>query len=153
MWILNWTREMFLESWHILLESAPWVLVGLFMAGMVKAFVPERTVAGHLGGKGWRAVVKASILGVPLPLCSCSVVPTAVALRRQGASRGATTAFMISTPESGVDSVAVTWALLDPVMTVVRPLAAVATATFAGLLVEAGPFRESAGDAPMPGGT
>jgi len=78
--------------------------------------------------------LKASLLGVPLPLCSCGVLPSAVSLRKQGAGKGATLAFLISTPETGIDSIAVSWALLDPIMTVARPLVAFLTATFAGTM-------------------
>ena len=80
-------------------------------------------------------MVKASLFGIPLPLCSCGVIPAAVGLRKQGASRGASAAFLVSTPESGVDSIAITWALLDPLMTVIRPVAAFITATLTGILI------------------
>ena len=81
----------------------------------------------------FKSVFKAAFLGIPLPLCSCGVLPAAVSLRKQGANTGATTAFLISTPESGVDSLAITYALLDPLMTVARPVAAFTTATAAGI--------------------
>jgi len=96
-------------------------------------------VGRHLGGNRVSSVFKAAVLGVPLPLCSCAVLPAAAELRRQGAGKGAVTAFLISTPESGVDSIAVTWALLDSIMTVLRPLAAFLTAAAAGLITL---FRE-----------
>jgi uncharacterized membrane protein YraQ (UPF0718 family) len=121
--------------WEILAESAPYVLFGFFAAGLLKALLPTEAVARHLGEKSAGAVLKASLLGIPLPLCSCGVIPAAVELRRQGASKGASAAFLVSTPESGVDSMAITWALLDPVMTVIRPLSAFITATVAGLLI------------------
>ena len=92
-------------------------------------------VARHLGGNSKLSVVKASLFGIPLPLCSCGVIPAAIGLRRQGAGRGASAAFLVSTPESGVDSIAITYALLDPVMTVLRPVAAFITATVTGLLI------------------
>lgn len=74
-------------------------------------------------------------MGIPLPLCSCGVIPVSIGLRKQGASKGATTAFLIATPETGVDSIAITYALLDPLMTVIRPLAAFVTACIAGMIV------------------
>jgi uncharacterized membrane protein YraQ (UPF0718 family) len=134
--------EILMESWHVLVESAPYVLLGFFVAGLLKAFVPDSFMARHLGGSSFRSVVKAAVIGVPLPLCSCGVLPAALGLRRQGASKGATTAFMISTPETGVDSMAVTYALIDPIMTVVRPVAATVTAVVAGVLVNLFPGRE-----------
>jgi uncharacterized membrane protein YraQ (UPF0718 family) len=127
------------ESWHILNESAIYVLFGFFAAALAKAFIPENLVAKHLGKDDTSSVLKASLLGVPLPLCSCGVIPAAIGLRKQGASKGSTTAFLISTPESGADSVAITWALLDPIMTIARPLAAFFTASVAGVLVNALP--------------
>lgn len=137
------------QSWLVLLDSAPFVLFGLAVAGLLKAFLPEDFVARHLGKKSFGSVLKASLLGAPLPLCSCGVVPAAAGLRRQGASRGATAAFLVSTPETGVDSIAVTYALLDPLMTVLRPLAALVTATCAGLLVNLLP-DETAPDITLP---
>ncbi len=132
---MNLLARILMESWSILLDSAPYVLFGMLMAGLVKTFLPENFVARHLGGKSAGSVLKASLMGVPLPLCSCGVVPAALGLRKQGAGKGATAAFLISTPETGVDSIAITWALLDPIMTVVRPVAAFVTATITGILV------------------
>lgn len=148
MWLL--VVSIFIESWQVLVESAPYVVFGFFVAGLLKAFVPDAFMARHLGKSSVGSVVKAAVIGVPLPLCSCGVLPAALGLRRQGASKGATTAFMISTPETGVDSMAVTYALIDPVMTVVRPVAATITAIFAGLLVNAFPEREGAPSGPRP---
>jgi uncharacterized membrane protein YraQ (UPF0718 family) len=123
------------ESWAMLLEASPFMLLGLVAAGLLKALVSDDFVSKHLGGHGPKSVVKASLFGLPLPLCSCGVLPAAAGLRKQGAGKGATAAFMISTPETGVDSVAVTYALLDPIMTVVRPLAALVTAMAAGFAI------------------
>ncbi|WP_084301941.1 SO_0444 family Cu/Zn efflux transporter [Desulfonatronovibrio hydrogenovorans] len=123
------------ESWLIYLESAPYILLGFLAAALIKSFMPGNIISRHLGKNGTTSVIKASLLGVPLPLCSCAVVPTAMGLKSQGASNGAATAFLISTPETGVDSISVTYALLDPLMTVIRPVSAFLTATMAGLLV------------------
>lgn len=131
-----------LESWYVLVEAGPYVLFGFFVAGLLKAYVPDSFLANHLGGKSVGSVIKAAVIGVPLPLCSCGVLPAALGMRKQGASKGATTAFMISTPETGVDSMAVTYALIDPIMTVIRPIAASVTAIFAGVLVNAFPDKE-----------
>ncbi|UZP66314.1 SO_0444 family Cu/Zn efflux transporter [Desulfovibrio mangrovi] len=143
----------FAAVWDILLEASPYVLFGFFVAGLLKGFLPADFVARHLG-KGKRApVLKAALFGIPLPLCSCGVIPAAAGLRTQGASKGATTSFLISTPETGVDSMAVTYALLDPLMTVLRPLAAFISAITAGLLVDILPaerdtFRPQSATAP-----
>jgi hypothetical protein len=142
------------QCWHILNESSVYILFGFLMAGLSRAFLSDKLVAKELGKNGISSVLKASLLGIPFPLCSCGVIPAAVGLRKQGASKGATTAFMISTPESGVDSIAITWALLDPVMTVVRPLAAFITATIGGLLINTLPDEEKEQPAwEQPGGT
>ncbi|MHC4859961.1 MAG: permease, partial [Planctomycetota bacterium] len=116
-------------------ESAPYLLVGFFLAGVLGVVVPERQVYRHLGGNRFRSVALASFLGIPLPLCSCSVLPTVASLRKSGASKGAATSFLISTPETGPDSIGLTYALLDPIMTVMRPLAALITALLTGSLV------------------
>ena len=123
--------------WDILVDSSIWMLFGFFMAGLLRAFVPSDLVARHLGKNQSGNVFKAALFGVPLPLCSCGVIPAAAGLRRQGASKGATASFLISTPETGVDSIAVSWALLDPLMTVLRPLSAFLTAMMTGLFIDA----------------
>jgi uncharacterized membrane protein YraQ (UPF0718 family) len=123
------------EAWAVLMEAAPWLVGGFVLAGAVHVLLPARWAITHLGQPGWSSVVKASLLGVPLPLCSCSVIPVASSIRRRGASRGATASFLVSTPESGVDSIAISYALLGPFLAVVRPLAAFATAITAGSLI------------------
>ncbi|MBW2030405.1 MAG: SO_0444 family Cu/Zn efflux transporter [Deltaproteobacteria bacterium] len=130
---MGFLLEAFKEAWGLLLDSAVYVLFGILMAGLMRVFVNPESVGRHLGTGRFRSVLKASILGIPVPLCSCGVLPAAASLRKQGANRGATTAFLISTPESGVDSIALTYALLDPLMTVARPATAFATAMAAGI--------------------
>lgn len=124
------------ESWQVVLEAGPFMVVGFFVAGLIHAFVPMQQVVRHLGQPGLKGVAKAALLGAPLPLCSCSVIPVASAIRRQGASRGATASFLVSAPETGVDSIAISYVLLGPVMAVVRPVAAVLTAFVAGGFIE-----------------
>lgn len=124
-----------IESWNILLDSSIYIFFGFFIAGLLKAFLPENLISSHLGNGKLSSVLKASALGVPIPLCSCGVIPAAAGLREQGASKGATASFMISTPETGVDSIAVTYALLDPIMTIIRPVAAFITATVTGIFI------------------
>ncbi|MBW2520276.1 MAG: SO_0444 family Cu/Zn efflux transporter [Deltaproteobacteria bacterium] len=130
------------ESWLVFKEAAPFVLFGFFAAGILKVLIPERTIVKHLGGNGFRSVFKASLFGVPLPLCSCGVIPVAVGLRKQGASKGATASFLVSVPETGVDSVAITWALLDPFMTIIRPVSAFITALATGSLINLLPEKK-----------
>lgn len=116
-------------------EMSPYILLGFFIAGLMHAFVPQRTFARHLAGTGWRSVVKAAAIGIPLPLCSCGVLPTAIAMRRNGASRASSTSFLIATPQTGIDSIAATWSLLGPAFAVIRPIAALVTAVFGGMAV------------------
>jgi len=120
--------------WSMLADAGVYVLFGFLVAGLVHVFASQAWMTRHLGGRGLGTVLKAALVGAPLPLCSCSVLPAAYALRRKGAGRGATVAFLISTPETSVDSIAVTWALMGPVMAIVRPLAATVTAVVAGIL-------------------
>lgn len=128
-----------MELLHSLLfmlnEMSPYILLGFFIAGVMHAFIPQRTFARHLSGTGWKAVVKSAAIGIPLPLCSCGVLPTAIAMRRNGASRAASTSFLISTPQTGVDSIAATWSLLGPAFALLRPLAALITAVLGGMAV------------------
>ena len=114
--------------WHslvgILYEMSPYILLGFLIAGFLHEFVKPATMSRHLAGRGWKPVVKAALFGIPLPLCSCGVLPTAVGLHRQGASKGATTSFLIATPQTGVDSIAATYSLLGLPLAIIRPIAA-----------------------------
>ena len=94
---MNILVEIFTESWKLLQESSIYVLFGIFVAGLMHVFVRPEAVSRHLGRGKVSSVLKAAALGVPIPLCSCGVLPAAVSLKRQGASNGATTAFLIST--------------------------------------------------------
>jgi uncharacterized membrane protein YraQ (UPF0718 family) len=120
---------------ELFLESAPWLILGFILAGLLKVFVPMSWMNKQLGGHGLKSVVKAAVFGAPLPLCSCGVIPAAVGLRRAGASKASTTSFLVSTPETGVDSITVSYVLLGPFMAIIRPIAAVFSAILAGLLV------------------
>jgi uncharacterized membrane protein YraQ (UPF0718 family) len=119
--------------WEILVTMAPYISVGFFMAGVLHIFVSPQTIVKYLGKGRIKSVIYAALFGIPLPLCSCAVLPTATSLKKQGANNGATMSFFIYTPEKGVDSLAVTYALLDPIMMVFRPIAAFFTAVTAGL--------------------
>ncbi len=124
------------QTWLLLLQSGAYLLLGFLLAGLIHAFLPTALLSRWLGRPGLGSVLRAALIGTPLPLCSCSVVPVAATLRKAGASRGATSAFLISTPESGVDSIAATWALMDPLMTVARPISAFFTAFVTGVATD-----------------
>lgn len=126
--------EILRQSWLVLLDAAPYLILGFLIAGLLHAFLPPGTVAAHLGRGRFAPILKASLWGIPLPLCSCGVLPAALGLRSKGASKGAVFSFLVSTPETGVDSIAVSYGLLGPVLTVARPLAALGTAFLAGVL-------------------
>ncbi len=121
------------EAWNLLLESSVYIIFGLMVSGLLRVFLNPNSVGHHFGQGRFLSVFKAALIGIPIPLCSCGVLPAAVSLRKQGANNGATTAFMISTPESSIDSIAITFALIDPIMTVARPVVAFFTAAVAGV--------------------
>ena len=123
------------ETWYLFEEAAPYLFLGFGIAGLLELVVSNEKIIGHLGSGAGRfsSVLKASIAGIPLPLCSCGVIPAAMSLKKRGANNGATLSFLISTPQTGADSIAITYALLDPVMTVFRPVATFITAVGAGI--------------------
>ncbi len=127
--------ELGVNIWSVYLDTAIWLLVGLVAAGLVKVYIPEDAMQKWLGGSGLSAVGRAALFGAPLPLCSCGVLPAAIGLHRAGASKEATVAFLISTPETSVDSVAVTYALMGPVMAIYRPVSALLSAIATGAAV------------------
>lgn len=120
---------------NILNEMSPYILLGFIIAGILHVFVKENVLTRHLAGNGWKSVVKSAAIGIPLPLCSCGVLPTAVSLHRQGASKAATTSFLIATPQTGVDSIAATYSLLGLPFALIRPIAALIGAVFGGMAV------------------
>lgn len=124
-----------IASWKIFVEAAPYLIFGFGAAGVLNVIVPDQKIVDYLGSSAGkvRSVINASLAGLPLPLCSCGVIPAAMSIRKRGANRGATLSFLISTPQTGVDSIAITYALLDPLMTIFRPLATLITALLAGL--------------------
>ena len=130
---MDFILSVFHEAWNLLLESSVYIIFGLMVSGLLRVFLNPNSVGHHFGQGRFLSVFKAALLGIPIPLCSCGVLPAAVSLRKQGANNGATTAFMISTPESGIDSIAITFALIDPIMTVARPVVAFFTAAVAGV--------------------
>lgn len=127
--------DLLTNFWQLFVLSAPWLMLGLFLAGLINVYLPANFLQRHLGKEGFWTTVKAAFIGAPMPLCSCGVIPAAVGLRRAGASKSATTSFLVSTPETGVDSVSVSYVLLGPFMAIIRPIAAITSAITAGVLV------------------
>ncbi|MDE6555395.1 MAG: SO_0444 family Cu/Zn efflux transporter, partial [Duncaniella sp.] len=124
-------------------EMSPYILLGFFIAGLLHAFVPTSMMSRHLSGNGIVSVIKGAAIGIPLPLCSCGVLPTAVALHKGGASKAASSSFLIATPQTGVDSIAATYSLLGPAFAVIRPVAALITSVAGGLFVGRATENES----------
>lgn len=131
----DFTKMIIADFWATIAEMAPYLLFGFFVAGALSVLVPQRLVEKHLGGKGLWPLLKASLFGIPLPLCSCGVIPVSMSLYKHGASKGSTIAFLLSTPQTGVDSIFVTLSLLGPIFAIFRPLAALVTGLFGGSLV------------------
>lgn len=121
--------------WDTVAQMSPYLLFGFFVAGLLSIFLSQDFVERHLGGHGIWPLLKASAFGVPLPLCSCGVIPVAMSLHKHGASRGATISFLLSTPQTGADSILVTLSLLGPIFAIFRPLIAFITGVIGGGLV------------------
>jgi uncharacterized membrane protein YraQ (UPF0718 family)/copper chaperone CopZ len=138
------------ETWLVAAQMSPWLLLGFLVAGTLSTVIAPAWLERHLGGRGMGPVFKAAALGVPLPLCSCGVIPVAASLRSHGASRGATTAFLLSTPQTGVDSILITYTMLGPVFAIFRPVVALLTGLIGGGLVEAFVPEEARPVAPKP---
>lgn len=120
------------DTWLLLVEMAPYLLFGFIIAGILRVIIPKEKIYKHLANNDFRSIVKATMLGVPLPLCSCGVIPVAAHLRKEGAGKGPILAFLISTPETGVDSMLATYSLLGPLFAIFRPIAALFNGIFAG---------------------
>jgi uncharacterized protein len=125
------------QAWQVMAMMSPYLLLGFLAAGLLGAFVPVAFIENHLGKRGLWQIMKASLLGVPIPLCSCSVIPVSASLRRHGATKGATISFLTSTPQTGVDSIAATWGLMGLFFAVFRTLIAFITGCICGAAIEA----------------
>jgi uncharacterized membrane protein YraQ (UPF0718 family)/copper chaperone CopZ len=123
------------EIWDFTLIVSPWLILGFLFSGLIHAFIGEKFIRQHLGGGGFSSVLKATLLGIPLPICSCGVVPLSAGLRNDGASKAATMSFLVSTPTTGIDSIFVTYAFLGAAFAIVRPLSALVGGLLVGSLV------------------
>jgi len=136
-------QQLFISFMGLYIEMAPYLAFGLFVAGVLHVSVKKAFILNHFGNHGLWSVIKASLLGVPLPLCSCSVVPTALSLKKHGASNGATMSFLISTPQTGVESIAATWGMMGPFFALFRPFVAFATGIIGGVTTSVVTPRDS----------
>lgn len=122
--------------WNVLMMMAPWLIIGFLLAGIVGVLMPREWAENAMGkAKGWKGVLNAVLIGVPLPICSCGVLPLTQALRKSGASKGAAAGFLISTPQTGIDSILATYSLLGPFFAIMRPIAAFLTGIVGGGIV------------------
>jgi uncharacterized protein len=129
---MNIIREYFSELYSLSAEMAPYLMLGFLFAGILHVYIRKESIVRYLGGKGLKSVFYAALLGIPLPLCSCGVIPTGIAFHKEGASKAAAISFLISTPQTGVDSILVTWSLLGWPMAIIRPVAALITGLIGG---------------------
>ncbi|MBN2522231.1 MAG: permease [Bacteroidales bacterium] len=120
------------KLYTLILDMAPWLILGFLIAGILHVFFPDGKINKLLGKTSMKSVIRAAIIGIPLPLCSCGVIPTGVSIHKNGASKGASVSFLISTPQTGVDSILVTYSLLGLPFAIVRPIAALITGVFGG---------------------
>lgn len=127
--LLYWNELIYLIN-----EMAPWLLFGLVFAGLLKAYFPQKQIVKYLGKSNFRSTVNGSLLGIPLPLCSCGVIPTGISFYKNGASKGATNSFLISTPQTGIDSIFATYSMLGWPFAILRPIVAFFTGVVGGVV-------------------
>lgn len=120
--------------WQLSLAMAPYILFGLLFAGILHELVPDSIVTKHLGSSDVKSVMKSTLFGIPLPVCSCGVIPLATSIKKSGASKGATLSFLISTPITGVDSILVTYGIFGWIFTLYRAVTSMIIAMIAGVL-------------------
>lgn len=132
---MSWLIDFAVAAWSLTTAMAPWLLLGFALAGVCGRFVPREMIERHIAGNDLRSVIKAVVMGIPLPLCSCGVIPVAASLRAKGASRGAVAAFTAATPQTGVDSLAATYSLMGWIFTLGRLVADLIAGIAAGVLI------------------
>jgi uncharacterized protein len=135
---MNFLYAYWNELAGLTIEMAPYLLLGFLFAGLLKVYFPKRLLLKYMGKSNAASAFNASLLGVPMPLCSCGVLPTGISLYRNGASRGSTNSFLISTPQTGIDSILVTYSMLGPAFAVIRPIVALITGFIGGVLTNLG---------------
>ena len=140
------------ELLRLVNEMSPYLLLGFLFAGLLRVVFPRQIVARYMGKRNFRSVFNASLLGVPMPLCSCGVLPAGIGFYRNGASRGSSISFLISTPQTGVDSILATYAMLGLPLAIIRPIVALFTGIMGGLLgnaVDKGQDEHDSAGAPV----
>ena len=133
--IIDYLNIFVQEIWGLCMEMAPYLLLGMFVSGVISVFINSDLIYRHIGSKDLISILKSTLFGIPLPLCSCGVIPVAATLRESGASKGSTVSFLVSTPQTGVDSIFLTYGMLGPVFALFRPLAALVSGVFSGMVI------------------
>jgi len=132
---MQYVKLFIYEIWSITVMMAPYLLLGMLFSSLISMFIDKGIVLKHIGAKNFKSILKSTIFGVPLPLCSCGVIPVAATLKESGASKGATIAFLVSTPQTGFDSIFLTYGMLGPVFAIYRPFAAFISGILSGLFI------------------
>ncbi len=130
--IINYITAYLEELFELSKEMAPYLLIGFFFAGILHVFFKKEKIARYMGSNKIKSAIYAALIGIPLPLCSCGVIPTGVSFYKNGASKGATVSFLISTPQTGVDSILVTYSMLGLPFALIRPIVAFVSGIFGG---------------------
>ena len=131
---MEYINQFIVDFIDILNEMSPYLMLGFLFAGILKVAFPQRIIDKYLGQKNSKSVLNASLIGIPLPLCSCGVIPTGISFFKSGATKGSSVSFLISTPQTGIDSILVTYSLLGLPFAIIRPFIALATGFFGGVL-------------------
>jgi uncharacterized membrane protein YraQ (UPF0718 family)/copper chaperone CopZ len=142
--MLDYVNSFMSELWHLTMEMAPYLMLGFLFAGILHVWFPAHKVNRFMGRHNLKSVINASVIGVPLPLCSCGVIPAGISFFKNGASKGSSISFMTSTPQTGIDSILVTWSLLGLPMALIRPVVAMITGVFGGWWVNRGEKKKIA---------
>ena len=140
---VEFVREIAVTIFSIFNEMSFYLLLGFLFAGILHVLVPQQLFAKYLSKNNWVSVFYATLFGIPLPLCSCGVIPTAMAMYKEGASKSSVISFLIATPQTGIDSIIATYSLLGLPFAVIRPIAAFVTAIFAGLVTNVFTAKEN----------
>lgn len=132
---MKYVKLMVSEIWMLCIDMSPYLLLGMFVSGLISIFVDKNIVMKQIGPKNFTSILKSTLFGIPLPLCSCGVIPVAATLRESGASKGSTASFLVSTPQTGIDSIFLTYGMLGPIFALFRPLAALVSGVFSGMVI------------------
>jgi uncharacterized protein len=148
--IFEYTSNYLNALWELTLEMSPYLLLGFLFAGILYVYFPKEKVTRYLGKNNFKSALNASLIGIPLPLCSCGVIPTGISFYKNGASKGSSVSFLISTPQTGVDSILATYALLGLPLAIIRPFIALVTGVLGGLVTNSIEKHEIANTPKLP---